>query len=80
MKTRRGYALVLILLDKGKTYVLRSQYGPLLLEICLLTTMNMIYNPGKNIWNKIEKSNKTGQVKKSLICTFVCFWAAIAKV
>ena len=33
----------------------------------------LIYNPGQNIWNKIEKSSKTGQDKKSLISTFACF-------
>ena len=36
------------------------------------------YNPGQSIWNKIEKSSKTGEVKKSLISTFACFWTAIA--
>ena len=40
----------------------------------------LIYNPGQNIWNKIEKSSKTGQDKKSLISTFACFLTAIAKV
>ena len=34
----------------------------------------MFYNPGQNIWNKIEKSSKTGQDKKSLISTFACFF------
>ena len=38
------------------------------------------YNPGQNISNKIEKSSKTGQIKKSLISTFACFLTAIAKV
>ena len=38
------------------------------------------YNSGQNIWNKIEKSSKTGQDKKSLISTFACFLTAIAKV
>ena len=37
-------------------------------------------NPGQSIWNKIEKSRKTGQGKKSLISTFACFFTAIAKV
>ena len=37
------------------------------------------YNPGQSIWNKIEKSSKTGQDKKSLISTFTCFWTAITK-
>ena len=37
-------------------------------------------NPGQNILNKIEKSSKTGQGKKSLISTFACFLAATAKV
>ena len=38
------------------------------------------YNPGQNIWNKIEKSSKTGQDKKSLISTFAYFSTATAKV
>ena len=38
------------------------------------------YNPGQNIRNKIEKSSKTGQVKKSLISTFACFLTATAEV
>ena len=38
-----------------------------------------IYNPGKNIWKKIEKSGKTGQGKKSLISTFARFLTATAK-
>ena len=38
------------------------------------------YNPGQNIWHKIEKSRKTGQEKKSLISNFACFLTAIAKV
>ena len=38
------------------------------------------YNPGQNIWNKIDKSSKTGQDKKSLISTFACFLTATAKV
>ena len=37
-------------------------------------------NPGQNIWNKIEKSSKIGQEKKSLISTFEGFLTAIAKV
>ena len=40
----------------------------------------MTYNPGQNIWNKIEKSSKIGQEKKSLISTFAYFLTAIAKV
>ena len=39
-----------------------------------------IYNPGKNIWNKLEKSSKAGQDKKCLISTFACFLTSIAKV
>ena len=38
------------------------------------------YNSRQNIWNKIEKSSKTGQERKSLTSTFACFLAAIAKV
>ena len=44
------------------------------------TSGKLLYNPGQNMWNKIEKSSKTGQVKKSLISTFACFLSAIAKV
>ena len=43
----------------------------------LMSTEN--YNPGQSIWNRIEKSSKAGQVKKSLISTFAYFWAGIAK-
>ena len=39
-----------------------------------------IYNPGQDILNKIEKSSKTGQDKKSLISTFACFLTAIDNV
>ena len=39
------------------------------------------YNLGQGIWNKIEKSNKTGQDKKSLISTFCvffdCYWQSL---
>ena len=38
------------------------------------------YNHGQNIWHEIDKPNKTGQKKKSLISTFACFLTAIAKV
>ena len=38
------------------------------------------YNPVQNIWNKIDKSTKIGQDKKSLVSTFTCFLTAIAKV
>ena len=37
-------------------------------------------NPGQNISNKIEKSSKTGQDKKSLISTFAYFLTANAQV
>ena len=36
-------------------------------------------NPEQNIWNKIEKSRKTGQNKKSLISICACFLTAIVK-
>ena len=38
------------------------------------------YNPGQNIWNRIEKSSETGQGKKFLISTFAWFLIAIAQV
>ena len=39
-----------------------------------------IYNPGQNIWNKIETSSKNEPGKKSFIPTFACFLTAITKV
>ena len=36
-------------------------------------------NPAQKIWNKIEKSRKTGQNKKNLISICTCFLTAIAK-
>ena len=38
------------------------------------------YNPGQSIWNKIEKSSKTGRDKKGLVSTFACLLIAAAKV
>ena len=38
------------------------------------------YNPGQNIWNKMEKLTKTGQGKKSLVSIFACFLTTITKV
>ena len=43
-------------------------------------TYNNIYNQMQNIWNKLKKSSKTGQDKKSLISTFACFLTATANV
>ena len=40
---------------------------------------DFVYNPGQNIWNKIEKSSKTGQKKKILMTTVACFLTVIAK-
>ena len=39
-----------------------------------------VYNPGQNIWNKMQKSGKPEQEKKSLVSIFACFLIAIAKV
>ena len=47
---------------------------------CAMTSSVLGYNPGQDIWNKTEKSSKTGQDKKSLISTFACFLTAAAKV
>ena len=41
--------------------------------------INENYNPGQNIWHKIEKISKIGQEKKSLISPFACFLTATAK-
>ena len=38
------------------------------------------YNPGRGIWNRIERSSKTGQGKKTLTSTFASFLTATAKV
>ena len=40
----------------------------------------LIYNPRKNIWNKVDNSRKTGQEKKSLTSTFASIFTVIAKV
>ena len=39
-----------------------------------------IYSRMQDIWNKLERSSKTGQDKKSLASTFACFLTAAAKV
>ena len=41
---------------------------------------SIVYNPGQNIWNKMEQFSKTGQEKESLVSVFVCFLTAIRKV
>ena len=38
-----------------------------------------IYNPVRNVWNKMEKYSEIGQYKKSLISTFAYFLTAMAK-
>ena len=45
-----------------------------------ITMLMGTYNPMQNICNKLEKSSKTGQDKKSLISTFRCFLTATAKI
>ena len=47
------------------------------IEFCIF---ELIYNHMENIWNKLEKSSKTGQGKKSLMSTFACFLTGTAKV
>ena len=37
-------------------------------------------NPGKNIWNKVEKSSKIGQDYKNLVSDFAVFMNAIVKI
>ena len=36
-------------------------------------------NPGQNIWNKMEKSNKTGMAKKNLITLLRVFELLLSK-
>ena len=38
------------------------------------------YNPGQNIWHKVEKSSETGQDFKNLLSNFAGFLTAIVKV
>ena len=45
-----------------------------------VASVTSAYNPMQNVWNKLEKSSKTGQDKKSLISTSACFLTATAKV
>ena len=39
-----------------------------------------IYNPGQNIWHKVNRYNKIGQDFKNIISNFVCFLTAIVNV
>ena len=66
----------------SRTYVYTSLiWGPKLHTSKIDKTISrLFYNLGQNIWNKREKSSKTGQGKKSLIYTFPCLLTAIAKV
>ena len=48
-----------------------------MLRECLIKS---IYNPRKNVWDKIEKSSKIGQDKKSWISPFRCFLTGTAKI
>ena len=41
---------------------------------------NLLRQSQTNILNKVEKSRRVGQYKKSLMCTFVCFLTGIVKV
>ena len=43
-------------------------------------SFGIAYNLGQNIWNKMEKSSKSGQEKKSLVSVLTCFLTAIAKI
>ena len=43
-------------------------------------SFGIAYNLGQNIWNKMEKSSKTGQEKKSMVSILTCFLTAFAKV
>ena len=40
----------------------------------------ILYNPGQNIWDKMEKSSKSKQSKKDLMPISARFLTAIAKV
>ena len=63
--------------DKSK--VVSFAFSIAIFILCYCISM-LIYNHMQNIWNKLEKSSKTGQGKKSLMSTFACFLTATAKV
>ena len=46
---------------------------------CGSLTLARNYNPGQNIWHKVQKSSKIGQDFKSLLHNFACFLTAIVK-
>ena len=72
---------IIIMKSRWNQEVTLTLHSEKLLDLDLCRSQNFhIHNPGKNIWNKIEKSSKTGQAKKSLISTFACFWTAIGNV
>ena len=60
--------------------ILKKVLQLLLCSIVMQSIHMLYYNPGQNTWNKIEKSSKTGQDRKSLISAFACFLTATAKV
>ena len=65
----------------GGPYIRRERRINRIVWYFIIVVLDLLtYNPGQNIWNKIEKSSKTGQGKKSLISTFACFLTATAKV
>ena len=39
----------------------------------------LFYNPGQNIWHKIKKPSKTGQVKKVWYLLLYVFWLLLPK-
>ena len=63
-----------------KNYIQSKQKEKLFQNIIYIPPVGRPTNPMQNIWNKIEKSSKAGQDKKSLISTFAYFLTATAKV
>ena len=45
----------------------------------LMENKNSYYNPGQNIWNKMEQPSITGQEKKRLVSVFAYFLTATHK-
>ena len=58
----------------SRTPILKKIFEKLPLEFLRFTVNISSYNPWQNIWNKIEKSSKTGQGKKSSISLFCMFF------
>ena len=60
-------------------HVLISPFYATGLFLYPLKTAKGVCNPGQGIWNRLEKSSKTGREKKGLILTLACFRLLLLK-